>query len=111
MLCFPLHMFKTFIVGRGNDSAREEGILSGVAALNKMIFYYFGGGVFAHSCVHHANFSQQKETGLGLGKEDLAHVPQNCGEPSLLFVEIFNFFLRSKVLTLNCQLVYNTETV
>lgn len=37
---FPLHMFKTFVVERENDGAREEGVSSGVAALSRMICYF-----------------------------------------------------------------------
>lgn len=108
---FPLHMFKTFVVERENDGAREEGVSSGVAALSRMICYFLF--LFYFLLIYPfiiTNFSQQKETGLGSGegRTCMSALGLQRSE-STVYINI-NFFLRHEVLTLNCQLVCNTET-
>lgn len=77
----------------------------------KLFFIIFGGIICTFICSLLLISGNRRKLGWVLGKEGVAQVPQGCREPSLLFIETFNFFLRSKVLTLNCQVVYNTEPV
>lgn len=97
---FPLHMFKTFVVERENDGAREEGVSSGVAALSRMICYFLF--LFYFLLIYPfiiTNFSQQKETGLGSGEGRTCMSAlglQRSESTVYININFFFFFLKTR---------------